>query len=491
VKVILDALLIAFKTVLKWIGKLIGWDAIWDTHKWISKMTRNGSESLSNSMDRSIPLMKNSIQEYITHLQDNLSDLTDNDLPEDIEPKNNLLTNIFGGIISPIFNWPMYQLLHSGALSKLYDLTLGNIPFLNDFIEKQAEVYKYVENFVREEMDQIIAFAKNPDFSTKGLLRLFEPILTRILKTVDKLIQGLLDFLVQAFKEALSIINSPIKIPFLTPMVSFIAKLMGEEIKGDITLLDGISLFVSFPVTITYKIINGGGRPFEEAPKGFGEPAMFDFIMNNKMSTDLRKNSSESLSDLDKFSYYYEKIGGFVGSVIGGLNLSTPFLSKNPGFKKIKTSFSIITHVLTFPVVHKKQESQNQRISLNIRYFQYILSIVQAYVIPLRPKIDGQELPRPSGSTKIINTTLSVTSLGANITSNILSNPTTSDLSWIGQMLARCSSLVTACSEFDKDRSSRFVIQSISGVIGFSALCLSASVALSKIDDDPDFGTFE
>ena len=491
VKVILDALLIAFKTVLKWIGKLIGWDAIWDTHKWISKMTRNGTESLSNSMDRSIPLMKNSIHEYISHLQDNLSELTDSDLPEDIDPKNNLLTNVLGGIISPIFNWPMYHLLHSGALHKLYDITLGNVPFLNDFIEKQAEVYLYVEKLVQEEMDQIITFAKNPDFSTKGLLRLFEPILTRILTTVDKLIQGLLDFLVTAFKQALSIINSPIKIPFLTPMVSFIAKMMGEEIKEEITLLDGISLFVSFPVTITYKIINGGGRPFEEAPEGFGEPAMFDFIMNNKTSTDLRKNNSEELSDSEKILFYYEKIGGCVGSIIGGLNLMTPFLNKNPGFKKVKLGFSAICHIFTFPVFFGKLDSKNKKVSYSFRVSQYAISIASAYILPLLSKNkDDPKLPVPKTSTNIINFVLSTVTLGTNITSSVLSEPNTPGISWAGQMFSRASSLVAAGANFSKPPTTLY-IQSFAAGFGLYAIGFSSGVALSKIDDDPDFGTFE
>ena len=103
---------------------------------------------------------------------------------------------------------------------------------------------------------------------------------------------------------------------------------------------------------------------------------------------------------------------------------------------------------------------------------------------------DDPKLPVPKTSTNIINFVLSTVTLGTNITSSVVSEPNTPGISWAGQMFSRASSLVAAGANFSKPPTTLY-IQSFAAGFGLYAIGFSSGVALSKIDDDPDFGTFE
>ncbi len=451
-KVIFNAIGLVFKTLLHWLGRLLGWNDIWATHKMIARLTRNGTRSLRVHVKQSVPAWQADVDRYVKHLQEELARITDKDLPDDTKKKKTRVLGIFSDLLaSPLFTWPMYMLLHSGIVMKeVYLLTIGRIQALDDFVEQQAAIHKEVVTFVERELGAILAFAASPDFSTRGLLRLFRPLLDEVLKTLGALLQGLLGFLAEAMEKLEELFGDSTKIPFVGPMYKFVTELAGE--KEEYNFLNSFSLMVSVPFTIFYKIFSGGGKPFDGEPEGFGEPEMFDEFWKPRAPQSARRGEAadgagvgEEPSKWDEIATGYQYIAGIVGCSVAILDSGVEFgrsLAKKEAFKKISLTLNAITHATTIPVATASSlDEPEKRVAFGMQEGQFILSVLSAIVLPCTKCGDKAK--------NVASMIMSVASLGTNITANVLVDPGIE--SWIGQMICRTGSLVSGAGAIAGD----------------------------------------
>jgi hypothetical protein len=471
-KAVFDALGLVFKTLLHWLGRLLGWNDIWDTHKMIARFTRNGMKSIAAHAQGAVKEWKRSAHASIAKLKESVNP---DDLPE--ERKKNPITR---WLVSPLFTWPMYMLQH-GMWRIPYNVTIGQMNELDHRLQEQAQAYGYVSGMVQDELRAIVAFATSPSFSSEDLLKLFRPILDRILETVDQLIGmvgGLLDFAAEVVGQMEKLFDADAAIPFVGPIYEFLTKLCGE--KEDFNFLNGLSLIIAIPFTTYYKSVIGG-KPFESVSDGFGEPEMFEEIwaaapQNAPLAGRTDSGVPESPSESDRRIHEYQSVGGEIGSFFGMLNGFLAFGSGNKVVDKIGMVLNILTHAATIPVVTAAGlQSDDDRAAYGLRWTQFVMSWAPAYVLPSRP-VAKRPIPAMI---------LSITSLGTNVAANVLSSPGT--LSWIGQMMSRAGSLVSGAGAFT-DKNPYVLSAGVGLDLGGGLLSLtSASVGLGK---DLNHGTF-
>ncbi|HEX9984116.1 MAG TPA: hypothetical protein VGF69_12690 [Thermoanaerobaculia bacterium] len=437
-KVIFDALGLVFKTVLRWLGRLLGWDAIWATHKMIARMTKNGAKSIETHIDRTVKEWAPHAHDRVEQLRKHLQEIED--LPDGDDRQKNVLMTL---LTSPLFTWPLYMLQHIvGAMEKLAEVAKEVLEKLSDFLTKQAEVYEYVADFVHDQAKAILDFAASPGFSSEKLLKLFGPLLDRILDGVDELIaliQGLLEFVAGAVAKVVEGFDDPAEIPFVTPLYKWLTGLLGEE--ETFSLLNGFSLMVSVPLTTFYRLLSGGKRPFEPVTDGFGEASMFDDFWGAAPGG---RSTAQEGSARDQRIYEYQRWGGMVGSIFGPM-AEIFSIEKNElkGPNYFIMVLNGVAHAATIPITVHGRETPQKEAADDLRWAQFALSLIPAYVLPF----DLRQLT--ARSKHIINMVFSVLSLGTNISANVLDNP--GGLSWFAQMSSRLGSLLLSAGELLKE----------------------------------------
>lgn len=491
-KTIFDIIGLVFKTLLKWLGKIFGWNDIWDTHKVIAKITTNGTQSISKQVDKSVDIWKDSIDDFVNSLENKMHEVTQSDMPQDVDKSDNKTLNTFMHLFgSPLFNWPMYHLLHSGALKKVYNFLFKDNPLLNSFIEKQAKIYEELGELIEKQINSILEFATKPSFSPKSLLKLFEPIIEFVLDKFNDLLKGILDFLSESIKTAQEFFTETIEIPFFTPMYKFITDLLGE--KEEFSLVNVFSLIVAIPYTIFYKIFTGGEKPFEKVPSNFWESEMFDSLFENGfpnpklqiVNSSFMLSNSKEMNDWDQIATIYQGYGGFIGAFTGMFNGFFSFGKGEKLIEEISQVLSIISFATTIPIAKTNSLNTKGKITaLTLREFQYIIGLVMAFVIPNVKRYTADKNPKEKA---IVNEVLSAVCLGTNITSNILSNPGT--LGWIGQMFSRTSSLVSGAGVI-ADKNPYVILAG--GSLGLIGGVMSISNAAISLEEDIQLyhGTF-
>ncbi len=449
---VFNAIGLVFKTLLHWLGRLIGWGDIWENHKIISRITTNGMQSIGTHVDASVNGWKNTLDHSIHKLQDELQKIKDENLPDDTERNQNKVVNTIKKLfISPLFSWPMYQVLHSGMMKKIYDLTLKKIKLLDEFVKKQAETYQYIKEFVDDQLNAIIAFAVNPRFSTQAMLALFEPILTRVLTTAETLINGLLDFLSDAIHDMQHLLGDTMEIPFLTPMYNFVSRVFGGG-KG-FSFIDGFSLMLSVPLTILHKILNGGRNLFDGILDGFGERAMFDRLWvipaaagELPATADARNENRSNQSEWDKFVDQYKYFGGLIGSYSAAINGFFALAKGEPMLDAISLCLSSITYASIIPVATSAGvNTPEKQAALSLRLSQYVINATQVFVVN---QLGRYNKGARAKEKNIIAMVLSSFAFGTNLSANVLNDP--GALSWTGQMMVRGGSLVTCSGNIAK-----------------------------------------
>ncbi len=490
-KAIFDAIGLVFKTVLRWLGRFLGWNDIWATHKMIARITRNGTKSLVTHIEHSVSDWKDDLDEYVSRLQRELAEITDKNLPDDSEKKKNRVLSIFNDLLSsPLFSWPLYMLLHGGIviLEEAYHLTIGRVEALDKFVQQQAEIHKEVVTFVEKQLCAILEFATDPNFSTRGLLRLFRPLLDEILKTVGALLRGLLDFLVDAVEKLEELFGSKVQIPFVGPMYKFVTGLLGE--KEEFNFLNAFSLMISAPYTIFYKVFSGGHKPFDTVTDGFGEPEMFDAFWKSPPQRAQPAeiaglgSADDDSSEWDEVVAQYRGVGGVVGCFMAMLNSA---ITPAKGVKladEISMVFSIITHANTIPLATAATfDGSKKQAAYGLRVSQYFMSYIPAYVLPNLSRYAAAA--SRSKEKNIVSMVISVATLGTNIAANVLANP--GPLSWTGQMMTRAGSVVSGAGTLADKNPYVLLAGTVLALSGGS--CSMANAALIE-GENVNHGTF-
>ena len=218
-------------------------------------------------------------------------------------------------------------------------------------------------------------------------------------------------------------ISQKMKIPFISAFYDFIT----DDKSESFSFANAISLLVSVPVTIIYKLANNGDAPFKNGSHGFDQEEMFDLLLENSMKNEpLHKNEKEP--DMDDFFYYYPKYGGLIGSIASffssGFDLIIKITPENQTNQLWYRACQAVSYAGTFPI---RPSTESGRNAFGFRLVQYLESMLSTY-----------GLTREKG-TESVSLLFSILLLGLNLTANIKDNP--GALSWFGHMISRAGGI--------------------------------------------------
>ena len=438
VQIILDALLVVFKTVMKWIGKLIGWDDIWETHKVIAKMLENGMKSNTENAINKIDYWRKNADSFFDSLKDNFHNIGLDEVPlVDIkqDQKNVYSSPENKALNSPEANWAMYQMQHGGIMIDTEIMgNNGGDPF-NQFINSISNQFSFLE----KEIGAIIDFILHPDFSLHGLIKLLTPIFDNVIDSLKSFIDGVLDFIIKFMQEIEQMLTQKVKIPFLSSFYEFMTNLLGEG--EELTFINAVSLLVAIPYTTTLKL-TGQGAPFKDGRHGMDEKELFDRLLNVDLIQTSLNMPNQQKNSLDEEISRYSNIGGTIGATAGIVGAVTGFFAfaDKSTSKKLKywnVGFGLLSQICTIPI--PVDDSTKAETSESIRMTQFLMTYINTITSPMI---------KNEMTANFIGATVSIFSLGLNIASNVVKDPGAA--SWVIHMGSRTGSIVSGCAKISE-----------------------------------------
>jgi len=243
---VLNAIKTAFEDLVKWIGSLFAWHDFIATHSVIKNLFVQYGQHCIDNIDSAI--------DGVTGLVDNVMGAIDKwaGLPEDSSQSQSKGQSQDSGQHKPQNNWAQHH-VKNNADNISFSLSASEfgsaIQTLMDAVSKEGEI-----------LSGTLAKLKSIDISTISMsdlikeivailadevLQSVENIVTTFLTVVKDIIQGTMDMLT---KEV-------IKIPVISALYE-------RFVGSPLTLLDVVCLVAAIPVTVIYKMLNGGTAPF-------------------------------------------------------------------------------------------------------------------------------------------------------------------------------------------------------------------------------------
>ena len=445
IKVIFDAIKLVFKTVLKWIGKLIGWDDIWDTHKVLARMLEHSLQSNTDYVRHNLSNWKKEIHNTLNKLRIDKQQFQSNCIPKTItaeEQRSAYSSPENAAALAPDANWSMYQLQHGGIAT--IGGTQGDGDF-DKFISSIMDSFTFIDDIISEEIVAIVNFIIKPDFSVQGLLKLIEPIYDAIIDAIEAFLVGALDFIVGFMEKAEGWLTKRVKIPLISGLYKMLTGLLSEGEGEELTFINAVSLMVAIPYTITYKIFNGWRAPFADGTYGMDEKSFYDHLLEGRAlpresNILLAKGTGfETVETVETERHAYSAIGGTIGS-FSGMIASTlgTFKSVGAPVDKWLLGFNLLSLAGTIPL--PKDDTQAAMDANSIRMTQYLFSLMNTMTAPMY---------RAPNAAATIGFAINVINLGLNISANIVKNPGVG--TWVLHMATRSGALVAGVGAISKN----------------------------------------
>jgi hypothetical protein len=277
---LLHALIADIEKVIQWLMMLLDWADIWHTKEVLESLI---NQSLGVWQDQ-MGTLQAQVQGAFTRIdrdiagafQGLMSDFpaayaTFGDLPG--PPGTSAVLGVRGvatrgGGRGPGFNVPAVSSVHQNwMLSKtLRNVTpgtrlgtgTGNGADLLD-VFNAANVGQLIQGAGASFVTYLEAVFKDPkellSLTVVELLGLAETLVLALVKVLDQLVEAFLALMAQALSGFGAILNRPLHIPVISALYTFL-------FNEDLTVLHAGTLLVAIPLTILYKLMNGGSAPF-------------------------------------------------------------------------------------------------------------------------------------------------------------------------------------------------------------------------------------
>jgi len=252
--------------LMRWLGHLLGWDEIWDTHKVIAGYMTNAVDYAAGNGMHYLDVARSAIDSVLTGFDELVrkallpDDVGKNDL---VQTKTNSQDQTVVNMNSPQMNFAAYHINQSQgqstteskadsqphlAVTSLYDQLIA--PLATTLIDKMG----------RNAEDLVHLF-------THGTIEDIKRILFDLVDTVIALVKQFLDSLVELAKEALgtlrNLLEEDLDIPVVGAIYEFVTSLFGEE--ESFTIINGISFIIAIPITVVMKCADLGSFAASEA----------------------------------------------------------------------------------------------------------------------------------------------------------------------------------------------------------------------------------
>ncbi len=395
--IVLDTMLTVFKAInwvlkligidlqaiLRWLGHLLGLDAVWETHKVIAELMKNaviyGTNQLEDKLD--------DLQAFLSKTFNNAEDMILKQvLPANIASQslsqggsfdNPLSSSAGSWIFSQIFNNDLFGGGSSGSVS--------HNPFeqfVNDIIAPT------VSALATDLVNVFNDFTGILSGNISDAYKMIGDLIKLVIDPIKTIILGILKFLKDLTGDLQVLLTESLDIPFLTSMYKFFCALMGED--EDLTIVNAIAFVIAIPYTFVSKIITGSA-PFADSDFGMKDAGYYANLFGNQVSPFVLAGSSSG-------AIAYSRIGGAIASVASIpasiLNLiAFADDGDEPGLStldKISLGFSVVTAALSFPI---KKDDQNDD-SYILKVTTWVLAVIKDIAfkfIPVKKVSAGAE----------------------------------------------------------------------------------------------------
>ena len=421
-------------------------------HKIISEATRNGVDAQVNYFERKAQAWESYIETNFDALRERMG-LINDDVPKE-DQKKNFLEFLLTIVTSPLANFSLYHLQHSGAAKALEKAGItDDLPILGDYLKRQEKIQERLRDIIKEEVDAVLNALKHPFHLKENIIGLIKPLIRQVLDITQGILTGLIEAMAGLFKKMQGMLDTKMKLPFFSTFYKFLGKLYGdvdEELENP-TLLDLLSLMIAVPASVVFRIIKLGKKLSKQVPDNFtkketfaaildqGNPETLNFTKNvNSSSTRIAlKTRDNEVSDWQIAAHSYSILGGIIGGASGliasVLNMKT---AKNTGpnqnWNKGNYILAAVICVMTIPLPSTNEMNGKQTAAYVLRWLQYLISTGFSLVVKW-PK-------RWQGIDPIKQKSLGI---GVQCTAFVLS-PIADFLNWPGALswLAHCGSRI-------------------------------------------------
>jgi hypothetical protein len=325
--------------ILAWLGHLLGWDDIWDTHKILASVMRNAVDYAVNCAQTEVESWRGALHTQLSGVGDRLKKLV---LPEalaTLKPKAAYSAPTMGAAQNtPQVNFSSYHMQHSGWLdggapAVGTGLAAGAVDDFKDFLDK------IVVPALGREFDDVTRLAQDlyklvsdPQSALPAIVSILADLVDLIVDPVAAVADGLLALLSKILEGVRSGLCDKIDIPFLGAFYEFVTDLLGEE--EDFTVCNAVALLAAIPMVEGMKLM-GMGTPIKDHGDELTNPALFSSLLPGGHFTPTQTGVLAARASLGAAAptsaIDYQHTGRFGGSVLGLLNIVANFVAANDG----------------------------------------------------------------------------------------------------------------------------------------------------------------
>jgi hypothetical protein len=261
--------------ILAWLGHLLGWDDIWDTHKKLAAIMTNGLNTFVDRAGTEIDSWRATASQMFDDADQQVRNLI---LPADA-PQSSANTqasalrssNPAASFNRPQNNMTLYQMQHGGMLQGSSALTIATDPikqFANDVV---IPTFNSLATELEKDIADLKALVTDPSHTFDNLRVLLVDLVETVLEPMKALVDGALKLLEDVLRDMRNALAGEFQLPFISSFYEFITDLLGDE--EDFTFINGIALLLAIPITEISKATIGH-PPFDGAD-GVDDPSFF------------------------------------------------------------------------------------------------------------------------------------------------------------------------------------------------------------------------
>lgn len=431
---------IDLEKILQWLGFIFDWSDIVTTHKVFTNMALQTFEMLQafaglaeSEIDTLFDWVRSQLQSTF-QMPDPVPDASVAAIIQQAtqQPTGSEQQGLAFLGNSPGGSFSHYQILHGGILNgPSVGLGSGSQAILT-FV--QDVLLPTLKEITPEMIAVIQTIVRGYEAGTLTVGQVFELLTGTLLEALLDIAQTVVDGLFSIAQEVLDSIESflfdTIQIPLLTPLYSLITD------GSPMSLVDGFSLLLAIPATISYKL-TAGAAPFATSTYGLDTESyqqIFPYL-RGKSGTDLltilAQPRGNSADDLPEGAVIYSQVGGVVFSLsqlVSGYLNATQALSENEVkfIPKVNVGVSLLWVASSFPI-----ESDTTQWALDFMVWgndllQLILEAI-SFLVPRGSKMAYEEV---LGGALIIEAVIDVVLYATSFVLEMIEDETSEDRAW-------------------------------------------------------------
>lgn len=244
---VLHKIAVAFEDLIKWLGSIFAWKDILTTHavlkEYFLKYMRHSISNIDN--------LRASVDKMAATVNSEISNLTG--LPSDSCSSGSASNTNDGGQNKPSSNWAQHH-TKANATNGQCDHQAADPTSLMEVLMNAVEAEGDTISTAIQQLDGVFK-----EIGTMSAADIIKQIIGVLAEAFVSSSQNLIDALLEVAAVVLGDVEKTLDAPIYIPVISPVYKLFAH---ADLSIMDVACLVAAIPVTVIYKIANGGSAPF-------------------------------------------------------------------------------------------------------------------------------------------------------------------------------------------------------------------------------------